>query len=144
MTGQIHIVGVKNKRRAKDESMQITRWLRIGVGPTAFQAVCVSAAALFAQAGPPPSRVDPKELRAYVARFTGAFWTFKQDHGRDSFVFQGLLGTSEGTMYQFWYDGSPCGGPGCAGRFSLSRCNKPAVLVGSRGRGDFGCHDANH
>lgn len=69
------------------------------------------------------------------------FWAFKQDQGMDSFLFQGLLGTVDGTVYQFWYDSAPCGGPGCAGRFSLSRCDKPTVVVFRNGRTQFGCDD---
>jgi hypothetical protein len=89
-----------------------------------------------------------KDLQHSLACVTAAVkdrrtvWTFKQDQGIDSFLFQGLLGTIDGTVYQFWYDSAPCGGPECAGRFSLSRCGKPTVLVHRSGRSDFGCDDA--
>jgi hypothetical protein len=32
------------------------------------------------------------------------FWTLKQEQGFDSLVFQGLLGTAEGTIFRFSYD----------------------------------------
>jgi hypothetical protein len=84
--------------------------------------------------------------RALACAFAAAkdrepFWTFKQDQGIDSLLFQGFLGTVDGTVYQFWYDSAPCGGPACAGRFSLSRCDKPTVLVHRNARSDFGCDD---
>ena len=69
------------------------------------------------------------------------FWTFRQDQGIDSLGFQGLIGTIDGIVYQFWYDSAPCGGPGCSGRFSLSRCDNPTVLVNRNGTSDFGCDD---
>ena len=57
------------------------------------------------------------------------FWTFKQEQGIDSLVFQGLLGTATGTTYSFSYDSAPCGGPGCAGQFTVHACERPTVVV---------------
>lgn len=78
-----------------------------------------------------------------AAKARKAFWTFKQDQGIDSFVFQGLLGTIDGIVYQFWYGSAPCGGPSCSGQFSLSRCDNPTVLVNRNGTSGFGCDDTN-
>ena len=76
-----------------------------------------------------------------AAKERKAFWTFKLDQGTDSLLYQGLLGTVDGIVYQFWFDSAPCGRPGCAGRFSVSRCATPTVLVRRRGGADFGCDD---
>lgn len=76
-----------------------------------------------------------------AAKARKAFWTFEQDQGIDSLLFRGLLGTIDGIVYQFWYDSAPCGGPACSGRFSLSRCDNPTVLVHRNGTSDFGCDD---
>lgn len=78
-----------------------------------------------------------------AAKARRSFWTLKQEHGIDSVLYQGLLGTPEGTIHQFWYDSAPCGGPACAGRFSVSRCNILTVLDFRSGKSDFGCDDAN-
>ena len=68
------------------------------------------------------------------------FVAFKQEQGIDSLVFQGLLGTSAGSIYQFSYDSAPCGGPGCAGRFVIARCERPSVTTRSgEPSADFGC-----
>src|SRR5688572_9867993 len=40
------------------------------------------------------------------------FWTFRRQAGIDSILFDGLVGTSNGVIYQFSYDDSPGGGPG--------------------------------
>lgn len=56
-----------------------------------------------------------------------AFWTFKQDSGIDSTILTGIVGTSDGTIYRFLYDNAPCGGPGCPGRISFERCDKPSA-----------------
>jgi len=92
---------------------------------------------------PPPVEDLQKSLAcAYdAAKARKGFWTFKQEPGMDSMLFQGLLGTVEGTIYQFSYDSAPCGGPGCGGRFSVSRCNYPTVLVHRSKRTAFGCDD---
>lgn len=45
----------------------------------------------------------------------------------DSAVLSGLVGDSLGRIYQFSYDSAPCGGPGCAGRFSIESCATPTV-----------------
>jgi hypothetical protein len=139
----------------------------IGAAAALLCIAALSPAAAQAQTPPPPTRIDLTELRAYVTRFTGAnpadcgqqvkdleralrcaydaakarksFWTFRHAYGTDSQLFEGLVGTSEGTIYQFWYDDTPCGGPSCAGQFSISRCGIPTVLK-SR---SFGCDDAN-
>jgi hypothetical protein len=141
----------------------------IGAAAVLLCVAALSPAAARAQspAPPPPPSIDLTELRAYVTRFTGAnpsdcgqqvkdlerslrcaydaakarksFWTFKHAYGIDSQVFEGLLGTPEGTIHQFWYSSTPCGGPECSGRFSVSRCGIPTVLK-SR---SFGCDDAN-
>ena len=76
-----------------------------------------------------------------AAKALKGFWTFKQEPRMDSMLFQGLLGTMEGAIYQFSYDSAPCGGPGCGGRFSVSRSNYPTVLVHRNKRTDFGCDD---
>jgi hypothetical protein len=64
---------------------------------------------------------------AAAAKVRRPFWTYKQGQGVDSLIFSGLLGTAEGTIYQFEYDSAPCGGPGCAGRFVIQRCDRPTV-----------------
>ena len=73
-----------------------------------------------------------------AARNRKAFWTVKQDQGIDSLVFQGLVGTTDGVVHRFFYDSAPCGGPGCAGRFTTERCEKPTV-VSERGFARFEC-----
>jgi hypothetical protein len=55
------------------------------------------------------------------------FLALVQYQGIDSLVFEGLLGTAEGKMHRFSYDSAPCGGPGCPGRFTIERCDKPDV-----------------
>ena len=67
------------------------------------------------------------------------FWTFKQEQGIDSQVYQGLLGTADGTIFRFSYDSAPCGGPGCGGRFSIERCRQPGVVTSSGSRAEFRC-----
>jgi hypothetical protein len=57
------------------------------------------------------------------------FWTFTQQHGVDSWYLQGVLGAPDGTAFVFMYDDAPCGGPGCPGRFNISRCDVPIVRV---------------
>jgi hypothetical protein len=87
-----------------------------------------------------------EELRRFLscgldaAKSRKPFWTLKQEQGIDSAVFQGLLGTADGTIFRFSYDSAPCGGPGCAGRFSIQRCERPAVIANSEQRqADFRC-----
>jgi hypothetical protein len=83
----------------------------------------------------PGKTADRTALRKSVACAEDAaknrrpFWTFKQEQGIDSLVFQGLLGTANGTIYSFSYDSAPCGGPGCAGQFTAHECEKPRVIV---------------
>jgi hypothetical protein len=67
------------------------------------------------------------------------FWTIKQEQGIDSLVFQGLLGTAEGAIFRFSYDSAPCGGPGCAGKFTIERCDGPTVVTDRSGRAQFEC-----
>jgi len=67
------------------------------------------------------------------------FWTSKQDQGIDSLIFQGIIGTTEGLTYRFSYDSAPCGSPGCPGKFTIERCQKPTVFTGRGGRADFAC-----
>lgn len=87
-----------------------------------------------------------EELRRFVscgldaAKSRKPFWTLKQEQGIDSLVFQGLLGTAEGTIFRFSYDSAPCGGPGCAGQFSIRRCERPVVVAnGEQRQADFRC-----
>jgi hypothetical protein len=87
-----------------------------------------------------------EELRRFLscgldaAKSRKPLWTLKQEQGIDSLVFQWLLGTAEGTIFRFAYDSAPCGGPGCAGRFSIQRCERPAVVANSEQRqADFRC-----
>jgi hypothetical protein len=68
-----------------------------------------------------------------------AFWTFTQNPGIDSWIAEGLLGTSAGAAYRFSYDSAPCGGPRCPGRFSIERCEDPAVATDRYGHADFQC-----
>ena len=74
-----------------------------------------------------------------AARGRKPFWTAKQDQGIDSLLFQGLVGTSEGTVYRFSYDSAPCGGPGCPGRFTVERCAKPAIATDRADNANFIC-----
>jgi hypothetical protein len=67
-----------------------------------------------------------------------AFWTFKQVQGIDSWIASGILGTREGVMYRFDYDGAPCGGPDCPSRIGFQRCDKPAA-ASSPVRSEFRC-----
>ena len=91
---------------------------------------------------PPAEDLQTSVACAYdAAKAQNGFWTFTQEPGMDSMLFQGLLGTTEGTIYQFSYDSAPCGGPGCGGRFSVSRCNYPTLLVHRSKRTHFGCDD---
>lgn len=91
---------------------------------------------------PPFIAASPNALRHALTCASDAagqrkpFWTFKQNQGIDSIVFEGLLGTTDGTAYRFSYDSAPCGGPGCAGRFTIEKCERPIHL--GRGTG-FGC-----
>ncbi len=86
-----------------------------------------------------------QELRGSTACVSNAAkdskpaWTIKQEQGIDSAVFQGLLGTGEGAIFRFSYDSAPCGGPGCAGRFSIERCESPAIVTNPGGATRFGC-----
>lgn len=57
------------------------------------------------------------------------FWAFQKRVGIDSILFDGLVGTSSGVIYQFSYDDSPGGGPGGDGRFVISRCDGPFLRV---------------
>lgn len=70
-----------------------------------------------------------------ASRDRKAFHTIRQYGGVDSWIGEGLLGTSDGTVFIFHYDGSPCGGPGCEPRFEVSRCLQPAVALDSNGSG---------
>ena len=74
-----------------------------------------------------------------AAKAQRSYWTFKQEQGIDSLVFEGLLGTAEGETYRFSYDSAPCGGPGCAGRFSINRCEKPTIVIDRENAARFGC-----
>jgi hypothetical protein len=74
-----------------------------------------------------------------AAQARKSFWTAKQSQGIDSLVFHGLVGTGEGTVYRFSYDSAPCGGPGCPGRFSVERCNQPAVMTDRGNRASIIC-----
>ncbi len=56
------------------------------------------------------------------------FFTVVQVLGFDSSVAQGLLGKSDGTVLRFWWDSAPCGGPGCAARFTVESCPLPVVV----------------
>lgn len=63
------------------------------------------------------------------------FWTFREDQGIDSRLAHGLLGNSDGTVHLFRWDSAPCGGPGCAPRYSIEICPMPNVdTVGRRFR----------
>jgi hypothetical protein len=73
-----------------------------------------------------------------AAKNRKAFWTLKQDQGMDSLLFQGLLGTTKGKIYQFSYDSAPCGGPWCPGRFDIVPCDQPTVITRANGA-EFGC-----
>jgi len=66
------------------------------------------------------------------------FWALKQNQGIDSLVFQGILGTTDGVTFRFNYDSAPCGNPECPGRFSIERCERPAV-ASRGGRTEFTC-----
>ena len=98
-----------------------------------------------ANGGGPGIAADEDALRQSVkcgvtaAAGRKAFWTFKQDQGIDSWIAQGLLGTSEGIVYRFFFDSAPCGGPGCAGVFNHERCDKPVAATGSNGLSEFRC-----
>jgi hypothetical protein len=74
-----------------------------------------------------------------AAKALRAYWTLKQEQGIDSLVFQGLLGTAEGETYLFSYDSAPCGGPGCAGKFGINRCDKPTIVISRGSTARFGC-----
>lgn len=76
---------------------------------------------------------------AAAASSKRAFWTLKQDQGIDSWVANGILGTTEGIIYRFSYDSAPCGGPGCASRITFQRCDQPSAATGSYQRAEFRC-----
>jgi hypothetical protein len=57
-----------------------------------------------------------------------AFLAFDQIQGIDSILFQGVLGTRTGVVYQFAFDSAPCGGPGCEPRFTITQCPRPEVV----------------
>lgn len=55
------------------------------------------------------------------------FWMLYQVQGSDSWLGVGLFGTSEGEVYRFSFDSSPCGSDNCSGRLSVERCTTPSV-----------------
>lgn len=67
------------------------------------------------------------------------FVGFSQSQGIDSEVFDGLLGTTAGFIFRFSFDSAPCGGPGCAGRFSIQGCAIPSVMTAPSGYTSLGC-----
>ena len=68
------------------------------------------------------------------------FWTLKQDPAIDSWAARGLVGTADGTLYQYSYaDGGACGAPRCPGRFSVRRCESPLLQRERGGALFFGC-----
>jgi hypothetical protein len=64
-----------------------------------------------------------------AAKERKAFVVVSKQQGIDSQVFEGLLGTADGIIYRFSFQTSPCGGPACASRFTISRCNVPTVAT---------------
>jgi hypothetical protein len=83
--------------------------------------------------------VDATERQRMITCAIGAardrrpFVAVVQLQGVDSLVFEGFLGTAEGAIYRFSYDSAPCGhAPDCAGRFSISRCDRPVVQTNAR------------
>lgn len=64
---------------------------------------------------------------------------FTQGQGIDSIVISGLLGTAAGQIFRFEYDSAPCGGAGCAGRFSIQGCPVPIVVTFRGGYPSLGC-----
>jgi hypothetical protein len=67
------------------------------------------------------------------------FLAFARRQGIDSTFFEGLLGTADGYIFRFSYDSAPCGGPGCAGSFSIQGCAIPIVNTGRSGYTSLGC-----
>jgi hypothetical protein len=74
-----------------------------------------------------------------AAQARRSFWTAKQSQGMDSLIFDGLVGTGEGTVYRFSYDSAPCGGPHCPGLFEVEPCNQPAVMTDRGHRASIIC-----
>jgi hypothetical protein len=74
-----------------------------------------------------------------AAQVLKPFWTFKQNHGIDSWVADGLLGGTDGILQRFWYDSAPCGGPGCEARLRLGPCERPSVVTARDGNAEFAC-----
>jgi hypothetical protein len=68
-----------------------------------------------------------------------AFVTRQHIPGIDSTIYQGLVGRADGTVYFFWYDSAPCGGPGCYPRFSVQRRVTPIVVSYGMSQLTFGC-----
>jgi hypothetical protein len=91
-----------------------------------------------AECGRHPVAVSPEALTKSLACAMEAsaqrrpFWTFKEDPGIDSRLAHGLLGDSDGAVFRFHWDSAPCGGPGCAPRYSIESCPVPGVGIGSR------------
>ncbi len=49
-------------------------------------------------------------------------------HGDDSVVITGLVGTSAGAVSRFRYERGSCGGAGCASTFEVSTCARPELI----------------
>jgi hypothetical protein len=52
-----------------------------------------------------------------------AFDVIQRGFGTDSEIAFGVLGKSDGSVWWFDYDSAPCGGPGCAERFTVTPCS---------------------
>jgi hypothetical protein len=57
------------------------------------------------------------------------FRVVQRGPGEDSEFAVGIMGRRDGSVLWFNYDSAPCGGPGCADRFSTKPCSLSDVLV---------------
>ncbi len=74
-----------------------------------------------------------------AARQHRPFWAFVQKNGIDSWVADGLLGTPEGVVEEFFYDSDPSGGSGHPSRFTTRRCGRPVINTDPRYGTTFAC-----
>lgn len=61
------------------------------------------------------------------------FVAMKQQPGTDGRIANGLIGRSDGVIFVFSYDSSPCGGSQCPEQFLVTPCRSPAVRDDSPG-----------
>ena len=70
-----------------------------------------------------------------------AFWTMFQLQGFESWLAEGFVGATDGTIFKYAYDDGPCGTPGCPATFTIRRCQEPRVGRNEEGNLRFLCGD---